>query len=647
MKVTLRQAWEKGLAAHRDGRLEDAERLYKAILEAEPRHAEANHNLGVLLVSMGRANDALPMLKKAVDTNPSIDQCWLTYIEALIDAGQFDQARQTLKKARRGPISSERLEALGQRLRRLAKHSTKKAKSNVSLSNKRPRPADKNIGNKLVSHQPLVDTPTTESQNDLFRSYRLGNFSKAEKLAISLTKEFPDHPVGWKVLAAILARKGSLSDAVNAGRTAAELLPDDAEIRHNQGVTLGEMGELCEGELCLREAIAINPEYAEAHFGLGVIEEQLGKLQQAQHSFRQAIKYKPDYPDAHNNLGVLLQKLGNLKEAGACFTSALDLHQEYAAARNNLGVNFKLQGLLEEAEACFTEAIRLKPKYLNALTNRWQLLFDKGDYEAALEDISECDSVASRAYVLETLYALGRVDEVFQRIESGAERDAQNIRVAAFHAFLSKRENRASLYGFCLDPFSYLSISHISTSLNGWQDFIDEMIEELQGIESVWEPFSRSTKGGLQTPSHINLFELPSKNVATLKSIICSEIDAYFHKYRHRRCAFIENRPSSNDLKGWHVILKQQGYQSPHIHTSGWLSGVVYLKVPPSLGRGEGAIEFSLEGQNSSDATLPKYAHQPEAGQIVLFPSSLHHRTIPFSTDTDRVVISFDLLPQP
>ena len=49
------------------------------------------------------------------------------------------------------------------------------------------------------------------------------------------------------------------------------------------------------------------------------------------------------------------------------------------------------------------------------------------------------------------------------------------------------------------------------------------------------------------------------------------------------------------------MILKKQGYQSAHIHPDGWLSGVIYLKVVPSLGNDEGAIEFSLNGQNHSN----------------------------------------------
>ena len=99
-------------------------------------------------------------------------------------------------------------------------------------------------------------------------------------------------------------------------------------------------------------------------------------------------------------------------------------------------------------------------------------------------------------------------------------------------------------------------------------------------------------------------------------------------------------------MSGWHVILKQQGYQIAHIHPKGWLSGVIYLMVVPSQGRDEGAIEFSLNGGNYSDDGLPKVVHQPKVGDIVFFPSSLHHRTIPFTTNMDRIIVSFDLMPE-
>ena len=83
-----------------------------------------------------------------------------------------------------------------------------------------------------------------------------------------------------------------------------------------------------------------------------------------------------------------------------------------------------------------------------------------------------------------------------------------------------------------------------------------------------------------------------------------------------------------------------------HIHPSGWLSGVIYLKVVPSLGKDEGSIEFGLSGKRYSHVDSPKFIHQPNLGDIVFFPSSLHHRTIPFTSDMDRIIVSFDLLPK-
>ncbi len=91
--------------------------------------------------------------------------------------------------------------------------------------------------------------------------------------------------------------------------------------------------------------------------------------------------------------------------------------------------------------------------------------------------------------------------------------------------------------------------------------------------------------------------------------------------------------------------MHKQGYQGSHIHTSGWLSGVIYLKVVPSQDNDGGAIQFSLNGANYSHENIPQLTYQPKAGDMILFPSSLHHRTIPFSTDTERIVMAFDLMP--
>jgi len=61
----------------------------------------------------------------------------------------------------------------------------------------------------------------------------------------------------------------------------------------------------------------------------------------------------------------------------------------------------------------------------------------------------------------------------------------------------------------------------------------------------------------------------------------------------------------------------------------------------------EGAISFSLHGYNYRKVKedIPQLVHKPKAGELVLFPSSLFHSTVPFESDEDRQCIAFDMIP--
>ena len=72
-----------------------------------------------------------------------------------------------------------------------------------------------------------------------------------------------------------------------------------------------------------------------------------------------------------------------------------------------------------------------------------------------------------------------------------------------------------------------------------------------------------------------------------------------------------------------------------------------YLKVPENISGDEGAIEFSLHGYDYRilKEGIPKIVHKPKAGELVLFPSSLFHSTVPFEAEDDRQCIAFDMVP--
>ena len=43
MELTIDQALQQGVAAHKEGNFQEAERLYRAILQSQPKHPHANH----------------------------------------------------------------------------------------------------------------------------------------------------------------------------------------------------------------------------------------------------------------------------------------------------------------------------------------------------------------------------------------------------------------------------------------------------------------------------------------------------------------------------------------------------------------------------------------------------------------------------
>ena len=72
MDLSIAQALEHGVTAHKEGKLQKAEKLYRAILQSQPKHPDANHNMGVLAVGINKIEQALPFFKTAIDSNPNI-----------------------------------------------------------------------------------------------------------------------------------------------------------------------------------------------------------------------------------------------------------------------------------------------------------------------------------------------------------------------------------------------------------------------------------------------------------------------------------------------------------------------------------------------------------------------------------------------
>ena len=323
MELTIEQALQQGIAAHKEGKLQEAERLYRAILQSQPLHPDANHNLGVLAVSANKAESALSFFKSALDTNPKIGQFWLSYINALIQAKQFKNAKQIAEEAKAQGVVEEDLDTLVQHLSQIEQES-----SSISLEQKTKKEAVKEHLEANHPSQHLMDRLLGHFQNE--------RFSDAEKLAVNITQNFPEHQFAWKVLGAVLGATGRNSEAEDVNQTAVALAPLDATAHNNLGNALKGQGNLDEAKACYRQALTLKPDYAEAYYNLGSTLQAQDRLEEAEESFRKAIDYNPNMGDAYLGLSSILSRRGNLEESSNVQIKGLELTSAKAISGSSL-----------------------------------------------------------------------------------------------------------------------------------------------------------------------------------------------------------------------------------------------------------------------------------------------------------------------
>src|SRR4051794_10647384 len=66
------QMFDLGRAAHLQGDLASAERIYGEVLQRQPRHFDALYQLGIIALQMGRLERGVELLRKAITLNANV-----------------------------------------------------------------------------------------------------------------------------------------------------------------------------------------------------------------------------------------------------------------------------------------------------------------------------------------------------------------------------------------------------------------------------------------------------------------------------------------------------------------------------------------------------------------------------------------------
>ena len=332
----------EGLALHQAGDLLAAEKLYRRVLEKQPRNADALYLLGTINYQRGSLGSAILFLRKAVKARPDHPEAHGNLGLALYDRGDLDRAVDELRLALR--LKPNYPEALY------------------------------NLGNALRDREEFAEA--------------VGCYRRA-------VRADPTFAAAHDNLAQVLRKQGKLDESLACCREALRLDPGLAPAHNNLGAILNERGDVAGALAAFGEATRLEPGFAEAHTNLAACLLDLGELEDAESRCRAALAHKSDAAKALTLLGRVLHRQGRDAEAVETYLTALEAKPDDAGAMKSLALSLYFCRDQEGAIHWNRKALERDPDDMPTQRRLGFLLCEQGDERegtALLDSIPRRDS---------------------------------------------------------------------------------------------------------------------------------------------------------------------------------------------------------------------------------------------------------------
>ncbi|MEA2975264.1 MAG: hypothetical protein QOF19_784 [Alphaproteobacteria bacterium] len=276
--------FQDALAHHQQGRLADAERIYAAMLRADPDHFDALHMLGVIRYQQGSPAEAVALISAALAQNPNATS-------ALSNCG-------------------------------LALHAVNRVADALPLY-ERALAIDANHANSLTNYShALLD---------------LKRYSEALAFAKRAAACNPGDVNAWNNLGCALHNLGRNPEALFALDKALACNPDHIDTQFNRANVLRALERLDETVAAYEQVLSLQPQHLRALNNFGNLLVELERCETALALFDRAVALAPRDAMTLNNRGIALQALNRPLEAIACYERALAIEPQHADASYNEG----------------------------------------------------------------------------------------------------------------------------------------------------------------------------------------------------------------------------------------------------------------------------------------------------------------------
>lgn len=490
--------------------------------------------------------------------------------------------------------------------------------------------------------------PSQQEMQALLQLLNTGKLAEAESTAKKLAIRYPNTFILHHILGLAQDGLAKFTDAAQNYSKALALQPNTPDLHFNLGIALTNSGKLAQAADSYRKAIALQPQFFEAHGNLGTVLQKQGMLEEAVKSYRTALSINAD-ARGHFNLGTALRDEGKLDEAISHFRLAITLFANYVDAHNYLGECLRDQGDMQTAIASYLSALSINPEHNGANYNMGEFLYLAKRFDEAVSyfERSQLDDWQERS--LYCLYKAERFDAFKTKLDEIVLHTKKHN--APFLATLSTHYATnfgvADPYNFCKNGFDFVYQNSIPELATANSPLLADLLSDVSNA-SIQERKQGMLHFGTQSAG--NLFKRPESSFRKLAELVKQEFIHYKNRYIGADCELIRSFPKTLEFtSSWYVKMRRGGHIDAHIHEVGWISGAVYLAMPTDKKEpGEGGFEYGIHGDNypQKHSNFPVQMIMPNVGDIVLFPSSLFHRTIPFTSNEERICIAFDLSPE-